>query len=340
MRRCARLIAAGLLAMTAATTTIVATAQPPADPPLLYWGAHIDGDVYGRGDAPWDRTTWNRFEGHAGKRVSLVQFRGAAPWVSAFTRTPLDMIRARGAIGYMSMSSDAVSLASIASGLYDRSLIAWARAARRYGRPFFLRWNWEMNGTWYDWGAQARANPSVFVAAWRHFHDVVRRHGATNVTWVWCPNVVFEGSTPLDRLYPGGAYVDWTCADVYNFGTLQSKTDRWRTFAAIMRPTYRQLLALAPRKPILLGEIASTEHGGSKSRWITDLLEVQLPANFPMVRAFVWFNWNIVQDGRRYDWQIESSARARSAFASAVAQPRYASNDYGRLPRLRKVPLP
>ena len=85
------------------------------------------------------------------------------------------------------MSSDTVPLTSIANGSYDSSLIAWAQAAKSYGKPFLFRWNWEMNGTWFNWGAQARANPAVYVAAWKRFHAIVQAQGATNVTWVWCP---------------------------------------------------------------------------------------------------------------------------------------------------------
>ena len=48
------------------------------------------------------------------------------------------MVTARGAIPYMSMSSDSVPLTSIANGGYDSSLIAWAQAAKSYGKPFLF----------------------------------------------------------------------------------------------------------------------------------------------------------------------------------------------------------
>ena len=59
-----------------------------------------------------------------------------------------------------------------------------------------------MNGTWFDWGNLAAGSPADFVAAWRRFHDMAVEEGATNITWVWCPNVAFEGSTILSSLYP------------------------------------------------------------------------------------------------------------------------------------------
>ena len=250
------------------------------------------------------------------------------------------MVTARGAIPYMSMSSDSVPLTSIANGSYDSSLIAWAQAAKSYGKPFLFRWNWEMNGTWFNWGAQARANPAAYVAAWKRFHAIVQAQGATNVTWVWCPSAVWSTSTPLASLYPGDAYVDWTCVDGYNFGTIPMKIDSWKSFYTVMKPTYDQLLTLAPSKPILIGETGSTEWGGSKSAWITDMLKTQLPLNFPKIRALAWFNWNIYENGGTYDWQIESSASAQSAFASGIALPNYLTNTYGNLPPLSKIPAP
>jgi hypothetical protein len=62
--------------------------------------------------------------------------------------------------------------------------------------------------------------------------------------------------------------------------------------------------------------------------------------SFPKVRAVSWFNWNIYENGGRYDWPIESSPSARAAFASGIALPNYAANVYGNLPPLTKVPPP
>lgn len=280
-------------------------------------------------DAPWDAGTWNLFEQHAGKKVSLLHFGQNPPWKAPFDRNPFDLTTARGAIPYVSMSSESVPLADIASGKYDSYLTTWAQAAKSYGKPFLFRLNWEMNGTWFSWGAQAKVNPSVFIAAWRRFHHIVKAQGVTNVTWVWCPCSVWSTSTPLTRVYPGHAYVDWTCVDGYNFGTVPMKTDIWKSFHTIMKPTYDQLLALAPTKPILVGETASTELGGLKAAWITDALRTQLPWNFPKIRAVAWFNWNIYANGGRYDWQIESSALAQSAFAAGISLANYLPTNCG-----------
>ncbi len=329
----------------------------------IYWGAWIDGGHYpsadrqGLRDAPWGYPAWDRFERNAGgKRVSILHFGQPAPWEQPFSRHPFELVRERGAIALLDMdTADAardsgrrVTLREVASGARDRQLRRWSRAAARYGAPFFFRLNWEMNGRWFDWGREAARDPAVYVAAWRRFHRIAERAGARNITWVWCPNVIFEGSTPLSELYPGDRYVDWTCMDGYNRGRHPNHPASWRSFAELFGPTYDALLALAPDKPIMIAEVGSTEvdRGGpspqAKARWITEAL-ADLPRRFPRVEAFAWFNWNILERGnaRRWDWQIESSAAARRAFARGIAAPYFAGNRFGELPRHSRIePLP
>jgi len=319
---------------------LTVTYEPPT--PKVYWGGRMDGEVYGSsGDAPWSSATWNTFEAHAGKPASIVHFGQPAPWNQAFTAQPLELSRARGAIPLMDMGSDGATLAEIASGARDSYLIAWAKAVRSYGKPFFLRWDWEMNGTWFGWGQEAAANPAQFTSAWRHFHDVVEAQGATNVTWVWCPNTKFSGATPLSSLYPGGGYVDWTCADGYNRGTNPVKPERWLGFSTVFGSTYTTLLSLAPDKPVMIGEVASTEIGGSKAKWIADGLSSLLPVKFPKIKAVSWFNWNIPVGESRWDWPIESSESAQAAFSNVISSPYFARNTFGSLPSLTRIqPLP
>ena len=103
------------------------------------------------------------------------------------------------------------------------------------------------------------------------------------------------------------------------------------------RATYDALTALAPAKPIMIAETASTEVGGSKAAWITDALQAQLPVSWPRVKAVLWFNWNHEESNGTMDWVIESSASARAAFAAGISSPYYAANTFGGLPALTKV---
>jgi beta-mannanase len=304
----------------------------------------MDGnDTYGSGygDAPWDSNTWNLFESHAGKKVSIVHWGTQPPWTVDFNYQ-LSMhqkVFNAGDLELLSMDSGSVPLRDITAGKYDSSLTTWALEAKAFGHPFFLRWDWEMNGSWFSWGTTSsnQNTPADYVSSWRHIHDIFTQVGATNVTWAWCPNLEFSGSTPLSQLYPGDAYVDWTCLDGYNKDTNST------SFATLYGQSYNDLSKIAPSKPIMIAEMSSLEYAaGTKANWITDALSTQLPTKFTQIKALVWMNWRMYENGTWWPWQIESSSSAQAAFASAISSPYYAAGgNLATLPLLAPIkPLP
>lgn len=210
------------------------------------------------------------------------------------------------------VNQPAYANARIAAGDFDAYLQQWGTALAGWGKPVYLRYGHEMNGNWYPWSEGVNTNASgSFVAAWMHVRDVLRAQGAVNVLWVWSPNVPYTGSTALSALYPGAAAVDVVALDGYNWGTSQSWST-WMTPSTLFDDGLAQLRAVAPAKPILIAETASSETGGAKADWNTSLisyLNVQ-----PDVIGFVWFNHN-----KEVDWRIDSSVASRSAFAAALA---------------------
>jgi beta-mannanase len=260
-------------------------------------------------------------------------------WQCSFDSGIAKTVVARGDIPAVDWSTDSASDAQVASGAYDSYITSVARSMASFGHPMFLLFEEEMNGTWYDYSPGQNGNTAHdFVAMWRHVHDLFVQAGATNVTWVWAPNVDPEGMfTSFSSVYPGDAYVDWTGLNGYNWGSGDSSG--WMSFSSIFSTSYKALLALAPSKPIMIGEVASEEQGGSKAAWITDALSTQLPQNFPKIKAVLWFNWRINEMGRYWNWEMESSASSQKAFSTAVASPYYAAGgSFGSLPLGTKVP--
>ena len=86
----------------------------------------------------------------------------------------------------------------------------------------------------------------------------------------------------------------------------------------------------AARPSPYVGEVASTEVGGSKAAWITDLLGTQLSDNYPRVGGVMWFD-KTGSEADNMDWTIGSSVSARVAFAAGIADPAYQSNNYATL---------
>lgn len=319
----------------------------------IYWGALIKGNTYGLNDAPWNANTIDLFEHHAQKQMSILHW--GQPWWHCYSSCgyqpfsyqveQYEITRKRGYIPLVDWASwdyavepeydqPDFALRTIIDGAHDEHIRQWATEAKEWGHPFFLRFNWEMNGDWFPWSEKKNGNkPGEFVQAWRHVHNIFTDVGADNVTWVWCPVRFYPGGIPLETLYPGDAYVDWTCMDGYNWGTNPAKPDQWRSFHQVFAPTYNRLLEIAPDKPIMIAEVASTEYGGSKAEWIEDTLTVQLPNFFPEVKAFVWFNWN----NKGMDWVIETSPSAQAAFAEGISSSYYATNEFA---HLREKPIP
>src|SRR5436305_951631 len=162
-----------------------------------------------------------------------------------------------------------------------------------------------MNGDWFSWGIGVNGNTSAdYVAVWRHVVDIFRQENATNVRWVWCPNVMDTPQSVFAALYPGDSYVDWVGLDGYNWGTSQpgDRYKQWTKLSDIFGASYDALIALTT-KPLMIAETASTELGGDKAAWITQGLLTDLPARFPAVRAVIWFDEN-----KETDWRVNSSA--------------------------------
>jgi hypothetical protein len=291
---------------------------------------------------------FDTFEQHAGKKMSIIHW--GQPWemngaMQTFYQPWFDNVRNHGSIPMIDWGSwhlghgptqPNFQLSNIYNGAFDSYVIQWAKAAKNWGHPFFLRYDWEMNGWWqFPWSEKLNGNhPGDYVKAWRHVHDLFTRNGVTNVTWVWCPNIASDKSTLMSSLYPGDAYVDWTCLDGYN------KESTWLAFDQLfaarginwIHNSYQEILNVAPTKPMMIGETASLEAGdggAKKAAWIQDAFMTQLPTYFPRIKAVLWFNWN--DNNPVYTFPIESSSAAQKAFAAGIGSSYYAANGYGNL---------
>jgi hypothetical protein len=320
--------------------------QPQASA-SVYWGALVGTGGHVACATPQNMQPggpFDTFETRAKKGMSIVHW--GLPWnmngvFQAFPTDEFNSVRNHGSLPLLDWSSEVLggginqpnyALSKIDAGVYDNFIRQWALGAKAWGHPFFLRFDWEMNGDWqFPWSVQLNGNqPADFVRAWQHVHDLFAQAGASNATWVWCPNVSDPGTVPMAALYPGDSYVDWTCLDGYN------KESVWVNFNTLLTGkginwllnSYQEILAVAPTKPIMLGETGSIEAGdggAKKANWITDAFLTQLPTNFPKVKAVVWFNLALGNQ----NLPIESSQPSLDAFSAAIGSGYYAANDFG-----------
>ena len=226
-------------------------------------------------------------------------------WTGSVTQADL----AAGRIPLISWEPHKIDFAKIIDGSLDATINARAKASKALGKKFFLDFAAEMNGD-EAWNGN---NASQYVSAYRHIHDLFVAAGANNVIWAWCPNVTdtLGGNRTTMDYYPGDAYVDWTGVDGYNWGTTNG--NGWQTFQQVFQDIY-PLLA-AKKKPILIGEMASTEAGGDKAKWIDDIIPT-LRTRFPLIKGVVWFDIN-----KETDWRISSSPASEASFIRMANNP-------------------
>jgi beta-mannanase len=214
--------------------------------------------------------------------------------------------------------SSHMSFARIAAGDYDSYLTRQARIAAAWGRPLYIRLAHEMNIPANPWGAGEHGDTAVsFIAAWRHIVMLFRDAAATNVRWVWSPNVNCSGACPFDKYYPGDAYVDWVGLDGYNFAGFQGHA-KWTTLSQLFAGSYGEITRLTA-KPLMIAEIASNPRGGNEAQWISHGFLDEIPQQLPRVRGVVWWDY----ESAGVDWQVNSSPSSLAAWREVVSSPLY-----------------
>lgn len=192
------------------------------------------------------------------------------------------------------------------------------RSAQVTQQPVLIRMLHEMNGNWFAWGISyekggKRPNTEAsYKQAWVKLHDEFANRCGDDVRFIWAMNHFNVGSgTTFMGTYPGDDYVDLVGIDGYNWGSKASWG--WQDFYAIFQEGLCTLEAETD-KPILIAEVGSSEAGGDKPRWISDLL-ANIEAR-ERLRGFVWLNhakYEVQIDGQM-DWPIDSTAPSLQAF--------------------------
>lgn len=349
--RAAVMVVAALLAACADMPTQAET--PPTDPgatpapatPPAQNSARpfFSGAFLGDANSTPERisTAIAEFTARSGKHPSLVKtFHNlecdwsAGAWCGQLLRS----VRAAGSTSFLAIdlrwtgAPEKGLLDAINGGAADARLTAMARGFAAFGDVVLLEPAWEMNGNWqYAWqGMENGANqnaPARYAVAWRRIVDIFRREGATNVRWVFNPNVgnpVQAGAGTshwnwYGNYYPGDSYVDYVGAHGFNAPKVWGGS--WTGFTEMFDGAradhiLSDLVSRYPGKPIIVGEFATDEGAGTaKAQWIGDAYRALL--NHPNVVGAVWFNMN-----KEADWRIESSPAAEAAFRAAMAEPR------------------
>jgi hypothetical protein len=308
------------------------TAPAPAIPPGALFGAYVQGASH---TPAAQLAAVETRERDVGRRLAIDHH--FYPWDKEFPTVKEEADLRAGRIPLISWNGKTLNL-EIGLGQHDDLIRTRARAVKALGGKVMIRWMWEMDGRKK---AENSRHPALYVAAWRRIHDVFAAEGATNVQWVWCPNATaFRAGDGRNApaYYPGDEYVDWICADGYNWAPGRSG-DQWRSFASIYGPFYEW--GIARRKPLMVGEFGAQERNpGEKAQWLTEAREA-LKNKFPGIKAVVYFDAN-----KDYDWRVTTSPETLAAYRDMAQDPWFNPDPRPLLdvapaaPPVRGIPVP
>ncbi len=175
-------------------------------------------------------------------------------------------------------------LADTANGANDAVIRADAQAIKAQApQVIIVRFAHEMELTDnYPW---AIANPSLYIQAYRHYVDLFRAEGATNVLWMWSP----AGNGDAPRFYPGDAYVDsvgLTILSNKEWDLSVGATDAL-SFDELFGVKYRTVERFG--KPIFIAEFGVANNADSRqAAWLQNAYASF--AHYPLLRGVVYFN--------------------------------------------------
>ncbi|MEV6104406.1 glycosyl hydrolase [Streptomyces sp. NPDC051940] len=200
------------------------------------------------------------------------------------------------------------SIASIVAGDQDAYISAFAADLAQTGLPVGVVFASEFNTDWQPWGTQA-TSAEQYVAAWRRIHNLATAAGATNVIWIWAPNVINPvRKTPLKPFWPGEKYVDWVGLAAYWTPNLQE--DSWET---LIVPTKKRIRTFTDL-PIVITETGVMQ-GPRKIEWIRAMFEGL--ATDRDVLGMIYLHAGFAE-GKRGEWKVTKNPEHLAAWRAGA----------------------
>lgn len=308
-------LAAALAACGSSALYGVPGAQPPTSTPTLVPGSR-PYDVSGLRDpaggkflgmqapgAPDSLDPVRSFATSAGTRPNLIgQYMS---WNNPLDVKAVQNAWSYGALYYMVWEPYHTTVAAIADGRSNGYITRLAREVRALNLPLAISFGHEFNGFWYPWGTTTGTTSAQFVAAWRLIHRLFAAAQATNVIWVWNPNVISaEPQLPLSAYYPGDAYVDWVGVTGY-FGSTGP-----HTFDGVYGPTMQEIRRFTA-KPFFIAETSVATGPDAVAAARNLVAGVRQRSD---VLGFVWFEY----DKAGVDWRLGSRPLVRAPIAAGL----------------------
>lgn len=302
----------GLGLLSSASPSPSAVARPHAEPAVAvvagaYLGAYVQPDGWSKAEV---KEAITRLESNLGRRLDVSHLFYA--WDGNFPNWKERWDLRKGRIPMISWRG--TSLDAVLDGSHDELIRSRADRLGNLDGPVLLRWFAEMDAVVWE---REIGSPERFIRAWRYVHALVAERGATNVEWVWCPNAYAFDTGEAESFYPGDAYVDWICADGYNWAPERDGA-AWASFESIFSSFYAW--AAERGKPLMVGETGVLERDPrEKAAWLS-AIGATLETSYPAIEALVYFDSEATSNqGGWFDWRVDTSGSSFEAFKSLAA---------------------
>jgi beta-mannanase len=247
------------------------------------------------------------FHHMTGADIRVVEFYN--PFPGPFQRTEALQATKVGAVPLIQLNPRKASMTDVVAGKYDNVIRAYATAVKAFGCHIILSFGHEMNGWWYPWGLPW-TQPSDFIAAWRHIHDIFTAEGVQNVTWSWDPSHQYSQfkagkvASLAAEWYPGNRYVDWVGLDGY--------LNPSQNFKEVFRRQVASIRSVAGSKPIYLAE---TGVAGNDAHAVQQIDELFAGLSSYHLSGLIWFDQN-----RKQRWELQGRKAAIAEYRNFVAK--------------------
>lgn len=270
----------------------------------------------------------NEFSYWAGQRLSLAGIFFNLEDDNPAYNIPqqLETLHQNGMTAFLNFSSHR-SADQIANGNLDRNIQKIAEAYAKWiangdHRMAILSPLPEMNG---DWEAY-KEDPENFKRAYQRIQQFFIAAGVprSSVRWAFSPNGWSRDQAhQFERYYPGDAFVDIVAFSSYNWGYCSASP--WKTWSSpktVYEPYLNRMRKLAPNKPIVISQTATTsttQSGNSpqqKDQWLQDSYRYLVAT--PDVTGIVYFN---IQ--KECDWKIDITDSNNQGFKTLLQSDRF-----------------
>ncbi|MBI5087317.1 MAG: PKD domain-containing protein, partial [Actinobacteria bacterium] len=228
------------------------------------------------------------------------------------------------------------SIATAAPGSQvDTEIRSWARRIRDFQAPIYVTLHHEPEST----STNQYGTSNDFIAAWRHWVEVFREEGATNVKFMWIMTDYSYMVSSTDRRYapkwyPGDDYIDAMAIDAYNWHVCRpdpSQNNAWKTLAQIIEP-FRAFGAQHPTEDMWPAELGTREDphvANRKAGWIDQARELFKQPNYAQFKGITYFNADAINPNfPDCLWLVSTSASATASLRTMAQDPWYQGDSF------------